>query len=317
MRKQMLIFVLSCSELYGGLEWLGMKVSPQDIYAIVRHIDKFKDGRIRYADWEAALKDPSLEEDDENNTKQTDFSSLEILPKQIEELYVNKADIISRQEQIHDKALHEIKVKLKDVSSWRQIWTSEGSGARQHATVWYPHIKEHMVFGRNKYRTCLGHYAVVMGQGHHISLRGAFHISKSAKAPSNLKGTTIELTDLDVSTLSKSGNLDEVHVNYLMPHPVGFKMVWWQQNTSEAGNLYIWRPIPPSDDFVSLGVVATTTNAEPQLDAVRCVNKGFLVPATMKPVKLWDNAGTGGKKGTFWIVNSLGVCSILFVKTSC
>ena len=27
-----------CSELYGGLEWLGVKVSPDDVYAIVRQV---------------------------------------------------------------------------------------------------------------------------------------------------------------------------------------------------------------------------------------------------------------------------------------
>ena len=295
--------------MYGGLEWLGMKLAPQDIYSIVRHIDTFKDGRIRYLDWEAALKDPSLDDEDENITAAaTEFGSLEILPKQIEELYVNQADIISRHEEIHDAALKEIKVKLKDISSWKQIWSSEGTGARQQVTVWAPHISQHMVFGRNKYRVCLGHFAAVNDKGHHISIRGALKLNKSsAKTPASLRGVTVELTDLHVSTLSKSSNLDEVHVNYLMPHPVGYKMVWWQQSTSESGNLYVWRAIPPSDDFVSLGFVATTSNQEPGLDAVRCVNKGFLVPTTMKPVKLWDNAGTGGKKGSFWIVNSLGV----------
>jgi hypothetical protein len=305
----------SCSELYGGLEWLGMKLAPQDIYAVVRHIDSYKDGRIRYPDWEAALKEHFVEEDDENTPagSRSEFGDLEILPKQIEELFVDRADIISRQEEIHDTALREIKVKVKDISSWRQVWSSEGTGARTQVTVWTPHISQHSVFKRNKYKVCLGHYAVVMGQSHHISLRGALGISKSAKAPSQLKGLTIELTDMDVSTLKKSSNLDEVHVNYLMPHPVGYKMVWWQPSTSDTGNLYVWRPIPPSDDFAALGFVGTNTNQDPPLDAVRCVNKGFLVPSAMKPTKLWDNAGTGGKKGSFWIVNSLGVCTQLLL----
>ena len=287
-----------------------MKLAPQDIYAVVRHIDSYKDGRVRYPDWEAALRDHSVEEDDETTKAgATEFGNLEILPKQIEELFVDRADIISRQEEIHDSALREIKVKVKDVSSWRQVWSSEGTGARTQVSVWTPHISQHTVFRRNKYRVCLGHYAAVAGQGHNISLRGALGISKSAKVPSNLKGLTIELTDLDVSTLKKSSNLDEVHVNYLMPHPVGYKMAWWQSSTSESGNLYVWRPIAPSEDFVALGFVATTTNQDPPLDAIRCVNKGFLIPSTMKPTKIWDNAGTGGKKGSFWIVNNIGVCT--------
>lgn len=284
-----------------------MKLSPQDIHAVVRHIDSYKDGRIRYPDWEAALKDHFAEEDDENTSAgAAEFGNLEILPKQIDELYVDRADIISRKEEIHDSALKMIKVKVKDISSWKQVWSSEGTGARTQVTMWTPQISEHVVFKRNKYRVCLGHYAVIMGQGHKISIRGALK-GKSAKIPSGLKGLTVELTDMDVSTLSKSSNLDEVHVNYLMPHPIGYKMIWWQPSTSETGNLYVWRPIPPSEDFMALGFVATTTNQDPPLDAVRCVNKGFLVPATMTPTKLWDNAGTGGKKGSFWVVNSLGV----------
>ena len=40
--------LLSCSELYGGLVWLGLRVKPPDVHSIVRYVDKSKDGRIRY-----------------------------------------------------------------------------------------------------------------------------------------------------------------------------------------------------------------------------------------------------------------------------
>lgn len=65
--------LLSCGELWGGLEWLGLRLVPDDIYAIVRcvdqvlapsvcacgrgssrrsHVDKTGEGRIRFVDFE-------------------------------------------------------------------------------------------------------------------------------------------------------------------------------------------------------------------------------------------------------------------------
>lgn len=44
---------LSCSELYGGLTWLGMNsLTPEDIYAIVKHIDKSNAGLVQYQHFE-------------------------------------------------------------------------------------------------------------------------------------------------------------------------------------------------------------------------------------------------------------------------
>lgn len=57
---------LSSSELYGGLEWLGMKsLKPADIHAIVRYIDKSNSGSISFEDFETALYDPVVDEDPE------------------------------------------------------------------------------------------------------------------------------------------------------------------------------------------------------------------------------------------------------------
>jgi len=121
-----------------------------------------------------------------------------------------------------------------------------------------------------------------------------------------MRGFTLELTDLDKFSISTSHNLDEAHVNYLMPYPIRYKMVWWQQ--TGANTFYIWKPIPPTSDFVSLGMVGTKTNDEPPLDAVRCVNKGFLKSSVgQMPSCIWDNKGTGGKKGSFWVMNKLGL----------
>lgn len=64
--------------------------------------------------------------------------------------------------------------------------------------------------------------------------------------------------------------------------------------------MYIWKPVPPTPDFVALGVVATTTADEPPLDSVRTVNRGFVNVSRTKPARMWDSSGLGGKKGSFW-----------------
>ena len=46
---------VGCAELYGGLEWLGVRASPDDVYAIVRHVDSSGEGRIAYDDFRAAF----------------------------------------------------------------------------------------------------------------------------------------------------------------------------------------------------------------------------------------------------------------------
>jgi Ca2+-binding EF-hand superfamily protein len=76
--------LLSCSEFYGGLEWLGLKVTPNDVYRLVKYIDKHKDNRIRFVDFEAALsagEDESVEEPDPMS--EVDFKQIAILPKSI------------------------------------------------------------------------------------------------------------------------------------------------------------------------------------------------------------------------------------------
>jgi hypothetical protein len=46
-----------------------------------------------------------------------------------------------------------------------------------------------------------------------------------------------------------------------------------------ARKCYVWRPIPPNEEYVSLGYVITPTKEEqPQLDCLRCVHKEALIP---------------------------------------
>ena len=37
---------LGCSEMYGGLTWLGLEIVPEEIYELVKIIDSDHDGRV-------------------------------------------------------------------------------------------------------------------------------------------------------------------------------------------------------------------------------------------------------------------------------
>src|SRR4051812_40094478 len=67
-----LIFRLSCSEFYGGMEWLGINMVPDTVYRLVLYIDKTREGRIRYVDFEDAFTDPHADAGVEFNEQQTE-----------------------------------------------------------------------------------------------------------------------------------------------------------------------------------------------------------------------------------------------------
>ena len=69
--------------------------------------------------------------------------------------------------------------------------------------------------------------------------------------------------------------------------------------------MYFWNPIPPSADYVSLGMVATNTDEPPDLDQVRCIPAQWVVKVEEAPRKVWDDAGLSGRPGSVWEINSM------------
>jgi len=308
--------ILLCSELYGGLEWLGMSLQPKDIHEIVRYIDKTGEGRVTWEDFEKALSNPELDdlEDDEedwemkggsggvagNNNNNANnrgsiilnnsFMRVHIKPKPMEELWEDpRLKGIKVVEDIPMQVLKEIKIKPKSVPNWQSkpLWDSRHSNARTKVSVWEPQVERKFTLNRNKMRFCLGFYATT-----------------SYNKPNKSKCQLIELTDEGVTRVLKSSNLDDAHLNHLVPHPIRYKQVWSQ--VDKGSSLYAWKPIPPNKNYVALGMVATTSNNEPPLQAMRCVPIGWTVISKTPPKKIWTDAGTGGRKGSMWVVNSFG-----------
>jgi len=120
----------------------------------------------------------------------------------------------------------------------------------------------------------------------------------------------LELTDVHTNSVFKSSNLDDAHLNHLVPHPIRYKMVWSQ--VDKDSKFYAWKPIPPNKNYVCIGMVGSTSPQEPPLQLVRCIPVGWTVVSKKPPKKVWDDSGTGGKRGSMWIVNSFG--TIIFTE---
>ena len=69
----------------------------------------------------------------------------------------------------------------------------------------------------------------------------------------------------------------------------------------------MWSPIPPNEDYVSMGEVATTGSTKPSLSLVRCVHKNFVQMSKPNFIKkrgyLWTSKGsTLSQTFSIWFV---------------
>lgn len=113
------------------------------------------------------------------------------------------------------------------------ICDAESLRFRKRVSIWEP-ILEKLTLKRNKMRICIGHYA-----------------NTSYSKPSKSKCRLLELTDKATTRVLKSANLDDAHLNHLVPHPIRYKQVWSQVDKEES--FYAWKPIPPNKNYVALG----------------------------------------------------------------
>ena len=83
-------------------------------------------------------------------------------------------------------------------------------------------------------------------------------------------------------------------MDQVMPPPARFQVVW--SRADRANPLTIWSAVPPTNDFVALGMVATptTSSQRPALDVIRCVPKAW-TRRTPASALVYD-----GAEGSVW-----------------
>lgn len=233
-------------------------------------------------------------------TTDMDLTRTSIEPRKIRELYAadEKEDVLVVEE-IPYQALSRIQVSIERVKSFIHVWNSKGTYARKDVSIWDAEHPSSILSKRNRVRINLGHYAIL----------GLGQPSKGV-APSGHDCYTLELTDLSTSTMFRSKYLDPGHINWLLPHPINYKLMWSIARGEQQ--MYAWKPIPPTQHYVALGMIVTTVQDPPALTALRCVPRAWVVPTSKSPIPVWDDAGSaGGRRGSIWIVNSLKLAMIV------
>ena len=87
----------------------------------------------------------------------------------------------------------------------------------------------------------------------------------------------------------------QAYLDQKVPPPVRYTLALTIKDKQTGGTLVLWKPVPPTRDFVALGMVATASREdEPPLDAVRCVPKAWACNVA-SPERVWQ-----GGNGTVW-----------------
>lgn len=240
---------LNCSELYGGLDWLGMQLDERQLHAIFRIIDLNHDGYISYEEFVAAFGPSALSTDALlRGTKRSagDLQRLQaavmagagaVPPKTIRELY--KEDAEKLVQTVPLKELEKFSAKAKKIEKFKPVWDTKGTGARNIVKVWAPDVS----IGRTSGVMSFGHYAVPGNYDKPDS-------RENQKIPTN----SLEFEESGWAVFS-STYLPGV-IEQFCPYPRRYRLVWKHQQGDSP--LYAWRPIPPSQYFVAMGKYRTT-----------------------------------------------------------
>jgi len=261
-------------------EKLGFGLPPKLILKLFKAVDRTNRGAINQREWLAAFE--------------TDAPSVAATCVDQETL----TDVpLSPPTNVTWSELSQVKVSLKGHTQYEKIWSSDGTLSKHEiASIWAAVQLEGGFWRLSSLRLSVGHY-INTGTG---DARGGGSNGTGERKIVELSNTSLG---------SVAGNTSEVILqtvaDHYFPCPSSFAQAWCQQQ--RGAPLYIWRPVPPSDAFVALGMVVTTKPDPPPVGSVRCVLKSFCVASDTTPRRMWDNERCGGHPASMWIVNPMQV----------
>jgi len=152
--------LLSVGELYGGLEWLGVKLNQNAIKELFEQMDKDKDGFINMEDFKVGVLGEDGEEEEIDGMGEGlvgGVGGISITPGK--DLDKKNSGIDPKDIEVPGNILGNIKIKAKNCTKFSQVWKSAGSMSRQKASVWKPVLEgADRLFRQNKELVCVGHY---------------------------------------------------------------------------------------------------------------------------------------------------------------
>ena len=220
-----------------------------------------------------------------------DYERIVIAPKRIREL--NEAEGGEDSGEVNVVVLKQIKFKLVQARKFHSVWNSRRARAIAKVGIWRPEtsVSWFSRMTRPKELICLGHY-----------LLGNYENPGSGKNVK--KDSRVYLEAIDTGALGITGSQRHVEIlGKIVPHPVRFQKIWGKDEGKNS--VYFWRGVPPTNDYVTLGSVVTTTDEPPAVETIRCVPRQWCTSTPLRPVKVWDDTGMSGRPGSLWEVNSL------------
>ena len=240
----------------------------------------------RYKEFKQALKDPYADENAPDRIAAVGvFDKVRIEPKMIVEL-TDIEDVPEDTEPLPAEAVKKIKLKMQVLKKFSAVWDTTKTRSQKPMSVWAPSAETGM-FKKNSLRICLGHFAVD-------------EIKEPSRAKS-LKKHPMEIIEVSDTGSNHRTVVDQV-IRALFPYPLRFHLVWSQSRSKKP--MYVWSAVPPSNKYVAMGMVVTDNEDPPNRDCMRCVSTLLLKPTEDTPVKIWDDAGGGGRPGSVWCVAS-------------
>ena len=257
------------------------------------------DGLVTLDDWCAALP-PDLPEAEPST--QLTLSRLSLDAWDVTELYAGARAARAPADPVPPAALAKFRFRLAaHTRGLSLIWTTKGSAARFDLSIWAPEVDNSaaaaqqagglgaLLAKRSRARLCLGHACVEgieppgrAGRPHPLILEVA--------------DSAVTFGDLGMGS---SDHLAAV-VDQLLPHPIRYRLAW--HSTSFKPPLYVWRPVPPSGQYLALGMLCTTTDEPPPTTAMCCVPRRWCERQATPARSVWRDEGQGGRPGSFWAV---------------
>jgi Ca2+-binding EF-hand superfamily protein len=269
--------LLNLTDLNRGFEWLGLKMDPSLVNEFMAALDKDRDGYINLDEFKAAV---NWDDGGEPLGNIGAFNNVPVMP-QLE------AGQSLKNVQVPEAVLASIKIKVKKVTKFEKVWNSQGSMSREKGSVWEPSLP-YAALRQNKVTVSLGHYA---GEQYDNPIRD------------NVDRLALEVTDTSGNWVAGSSWLPLV-LDKLLPHPARFRLAW--SLTHGSNPFYAWEPVPPSEEFVALGMVGTKKDEEPDVKCMRCVPLSWTCPSRRQK-RIWSYNGTGGRHGSIWVINTMNL----------
>lgn len=198
------------------------------------------------------------------------------------------------------------KLKWKQHGAFQSVWTTAGAPSEKQLSIWRPLAAPvaRGLFGTPKAgatvvreRIFVGHYACT-----------------NFSAPAG--ALVLEVTDTSQTGFFAKPKRDSLKrfVDVFFPHPTRYRQVWRNATSSPSTPLFIWEPIPPAQEYVALGMAATTDGEPPPVEKLRCMPRPWAEPVAGKlPTSLWTGTSVDGSHVNLWTV---GGSKALFCATA-